>query len=142
MFAIQSLDIVLGLVGGLSSILWGFLFFLLGGYEQFKLSNSLIGYVYPISPTGGPGGEFNSEPENENEAKHSMMRSIADRKKYFYNYHEYIWAMLLSCFCICCCKKIGYCKRRSNRLKRHREATERLNKEIDIVTLLYVQRVT
>ena len=45
---------VLGLVGGLGSILWGTLFFLFGGYEEFKLNNSLIGHVYPISPTGGP----------------------------------------------------------------------------------------
>lgn len=48
--AVQSLDIVLGLVGGLSSILWGTLYLVFGGYEQFKLQNSLIGHVYPVSP--------------------------------------------------------------------------------------------
>ena len=49
-FAIHSLDIVLGLVGGLSSIIWGTLYLIFGGYEQFKLENSLIGVVYATQP--------------------------------------------------------------------------------------------
>ena len=49
-WAINSLDKVLGLVGGLSGIVWGFLSLVLGGYESFKLENSLIGSVYPTCP--------------------------------------------------------------------------------------------
>ena len=46
----QSLDIVLGLVGGLSGIIWSVLALILGTYETFKLENSLIGAVFPTSP--------------------------------------------------------------------------------------------
>ena len=44
--------------------------------------------------------------------------------------------------CICCCFKRRNCvKRRADRLKRHNDASDKLKNEIDIVKLLYVQRV-
>ena len=49
-WAVQSIDIVLGLVGGLSGIVWSLLAMLTAGYETFKFENSLIGAVYPTSP--------------------------------------------------------------------------------------------
>ena len=58
---------MLGLVGGLSGILWSGLFLVFGGYESFKLDNSLIGAVYPTSPTNGD--EVHSEHESESSAK-------------------------------------------------------------------------
>ena len=42
-----SLDILLGVVGGLSSIVWGFFALIFNGYEEFKLQNSLISNIYP-----------------------------------------------------------------------------------------------
>jgi len=53
-WSIASLDIVLGLVGGLSGIVWGLLALVLGSYETFKFENSLIGAVYPTSPQDPP----------------------------------------------------------------------------------------
>ena len=47
---IYSLDYLLGLVGGLSSIVWGFLLIVFGSYESFKLENSLIGQIYETRP--------------------------------------------------------------------------------------------
>jgi len=99
-----SLDIVLGLVGGLSGIVWGVLNLVFGGYETFKLENSLIGAVYPTSPqdfSDGHGGEL---PLDANKAKKQMMRTVAERGKYFYNYSEYLTTSLLGCFC-CCFKR-------------------------------------
>ena len=49
-WAYESLDIVLGLVGGLAGVVWAILSYLLGDYEQFKYENSLIGKIYPTSP--------------------------------------------------------------------------------------------
>jgi len=63
-WSINSLDLVLGLVGGLSGIVWGFLLLVFGGYESFKLENSLIGSVYPTSPQDDVVG-----PESERKAK-------------------------------------------------------------------------
>ena len=134
-WAINSLDLVLGLVGGLSGILWSGLFLVFGGYETFKLENSLIGAVYPTSPN-------NNEPcESEQEAKHEMMKTVAERGKYFYNYSEYLLACFIKTFCSCCCRSTNCYKRRQKRLERHQEASERLNNEIDIIKLLYVQRL-
>ena len=47
--AIKSVDVILGIVGGLSSIVWGFLYIVMGGYQEFKLENSLIGTTFPTS---------------------------------------------------------------------------------------------
>ena len=87
---IDSLDLVLALVGGLSGILWSGLLLFFGGYELFKLENSLIGAVYPTSPSNDD--EANSEHATESAAKHSMMKMVAERGKYFYNYSEYLLA--------------------------------------------------
>ena len=46
----QSLDTVLGVVGGFVGLIWSSLNLVLGGYEAFKLENSLIGAIYPTSP--------------------------------------------------------------------------------------------
>ena len=49
-WSINSLDLVLGVIGGLSGIVWAVLSMVLGGYEAFKYQNSLIGAVYPTAP--------------------------------------------------------------------------------------------
>ena len=49
-WSIASIDIILGLVGGVSGILWTGLAMLLSPYETFKFNNSLIGMVYPTAP--------------------------------------------------------------------------------------------
>ena len=52
-WSINSLDLVLGVIGGLSSIVWAVLAMALSGYEAFKFQNSLIGAVYPTAPSIG-----------------------------------------------------------------------------------------
>ena len=49
-WSINSLDIVLGLVGGLAGIVWGLMALVFGPYEAFKLENSMISAVYPTAP--------------------------------------------------------------------------------------------
>ena len=75
-------------------------------------------------------------------AQQSMMRKVASRGKYFYYYSEYLLMCFLRTFCCCLCSESRPCyRRRMDRLKRHEEACEKLDGEIDIVKLLYVQRV-
>ena len=139
-FAIQSLDIVLGLVGGLSSIIWGCLFLVFGGYETFKLENSLIGTVYATQPNLDTDQEP-LHPESEAQAKRHMMRMVVAQGKYFYNYSEYMMTKILKCLCNCCCKNKKWYKQRVEKLNRHTDTVELLNNEIDIVKLLQVQRI-
>ena len=49
-WAITSLDLILGLVGGFTSIIWLLLSIVIGPYEDFRFNNSLIGSIYPTSP--------------------------------------------------------------------------------------------
>ena len=49
-WSINSFDLILGLVGGFTAILWAISGFLIAPYEEFKFQNSLAGCVYPTSP--------------------------------------------------------------------------------------------
>ena len=71
------------------------------------------------------------------------MQVVAERGKYFYGYTDYLVSSLLRTFCGCCCSKNSdsWYSRRVQKLERHEVASERLANEIDIVKLLYLQRV-
>ena len=98
-FSVNSLDIVLGLVGGLSGIVWGTLFLVFGNYESFKFENSLIGAVYPTAPSDD--GEGHEGPSSEPQAKKAMMRQVSERRKYWYTYFEYMSTNFMTACCCC-----------------------------------------
>ena len=117
---------------------------LFGGYETFKLENSLIGSVYPTSPGGGDDNTSDANIESEQMARQALMQVIAERGKYFYGYTDYLVSSLARSFCSCCCAKRGpssWYARRMVKLDRHEKASERLAQEIDIVKQLYLQRI-
>ena len=74
--AIASLDLVLGLVGGLSGIIWGVLALVFGGYESFKFENSLIASIYPTSPQDFSDVDGSDIPSDERKAKLAMMQTV------------------------------------------------------------------
>ena len=45
-WSVNSLDIVLGLIGGFVGLIWDLLGYSLGGYESFKFSTALISEIY------------------------------------------------------------------------------------------------
>ena len=142
-WAYESLDLVLGLVGGLAGVVWSVLNYLLGDYEQFKYENSLIGKIYPTSPKvqDDDGDDNGNKLNDEREAKDAMLRIVAERGKYFYNYSEYWFAGFLRFFCSCCCKNKPWYKRQMEKMERHEAASEKLSEEIDIIKFIYVLRV-
>ena len=76
----DSLDLILGLLGGYSAILWGVVAYSLGGYESFKFNNSIIGAIYSASPGGGeddPAGDLR-------EAKDEMRHEVENQGRFFY----------------------------------------------------------
>ena len=137
---IKSIDLALATFGGLSTIVWASLAVVLGNYETFKFENSLISRIYPTSPQDLDNGNDDMQP-NERKAKHTMMKTVAERGRYWYGYSEYLCTSFLSSCCCCLCKKSPWYNRRLDRLKRHQEAAHKLVDEIDIVKLLYVQRI-
>ena len=64
-WSVNSLDIVLGLVGGFVGLIWGVCSFVLGSYEAFKLENSLIGAFYPTSPQGRHDSDDSSKKSDD-----------------------------------------------------------------------------
>ena len=73
-WSVQSLDIVLGLVGGVSGVVWAVFAFTIDDFESFRFENALIGSIYPTSPFEGnledPANPSTSTVNTENEAKH------------------------------------------------------------------------
>ena len=136
-FSINSLDITLGLVGGLSGIIWAIMELVAGGYESFTFENSMIGSIYPTSPQDF---DMDTGSTNENKAKRAMMRTVAERGKYYYNYGEFVLFSFLRSYC-CCFTKGERCQKRMKRLERHEEACEKLMDELDVVKLVYVNRI-
>ena len=116
---------MLGLVGGVSAILWATLSALMGHYERFKLANSLIGSIYPTGP-------FPPAPQSEQAAFRSLLKTVSARGKYFYSYSEFALASLLSGW-LCCrgrCWADRTCfRRRHARLLRHRRAAQMASTE-------------
>ena len=117
-WSIKSLDLVLAAVGGLSAIVWSSLAMVLGGYETFKFENSLISRIYPTSPQDLDNSD-DDMPPNERKAKHTMMKTVTERGRYWYGYPEYLCTSFLSSCCCCLCKKSPWYNRRLDRLRRH-----------------------
>ena len=83
-WALNSLDNVLGLVGGFTGLLWSVLSFVMGSFETFRLENQLIGSAYSIAPAQGE-----ETPRSEKQANHTMMSAVAESGPYNYGPWEH-----------------------------------------------------
>lgn len=132
-------------MGGVSGVVWAIFGFFIGDFESFKYENALIGSIYPTSPFGdNPEDSANpsaSSSNSDKEAKHEMMRTVAERGKYFYSYFESRITSFLNLFCSCCLKNKAWFKRRLQKQQRHQKASDMLSDEIDIVKFIYVLRI-
>ena len=131
--AVKSLDIVLGLVGGLSGIIWGFLSLCLDSYSSFALQTTMVKSLYTATAP-------KSDDDDPVAPRDAVVSAIADSSKpYSYSYLEYVLAKFLDSICGLCLRNIKFCQKcfqkRSERLYRHYKASERLEEEIDVVKL-------
>lgn len=110
-WSIDSLDIILGLVGGFTSIIWSLLGFIMAPYEQFRYHVTLIRSLYSTSS-----GHRKAERLRANTyraAKEHMESTISeDTDKFSYTFTSYWVTWLVSaCFPCCLCQKMGCCMR-------------------------------
>ena len=85
----NSLDDALGVIGGLSSVFWGILGWLLGGYESFKAQMFHIGGLYgSVKKTKG-------EISNSSDAKEAALKAVATRSYIDMFYFEYKLGLLM-----------------------------------------------
>ena len=72
-----------------------------------------------------------------------MLHTVADRGRYFYNYSSYFPAYVLREYCCCSCLRKTKCyRKRVKKLERHEAAMDKLGKEVDIVQMLKVLRIS
>ena len=136
-FSIESLDVMLGLIGGYTALLWGVLGYCMNGYEGFKYNNSVIGAIYNAYPTGGPGKE---PAASFDEAAEFMERDVQTGGKFDYGYMEYWRAWVLS-ICCCCCRSCRCCKTSIKRFENYEDAREKFKDELDVTRILNAVRM-
>ena len=145
-WSIQSLDLILGLVGGISSIIWSIFGMAISPYEAFKFQASLIGSIYPTSPQPDDDGQDEDgfdEIGSSKEAHKVLYTTVIERGKFYYNYGEYIWTWFLASVCCCCInKKSKWWRVREFKYNRYQKAVEQLQEEIDIQKHVSTQRLT
>ena len=133
-YKVDSLDVLLGLVGGFASIVAGAMQLILGDYEDFRFKNSLIRHTYRTVPQRDSDGIDGAKT-----AKNAIIKSVASKSKYWYSYYEYLYDSLIKLCCCCKCTKNRVCfKKRMRKLERHQDACEKLDKELDVVKFLKV----
>ena len=125
---------MLGIVGGLVAIIVTTLQWTLGNFETFRLQNSLIRHFYWVSP------QKNLEPKSEFDAKKSFLSTMTKRDKYWYNYHEFLFARCLR-NCFCCCRSMSCSRKKLSRFDRHNNAVKLLKSELDIVDIIKTHRL-
>ena len=69
-----------------------------------------------------------------------MIKTVAERGKYVYNYVESRTTAFLNLFCKCCLKNKLWFKQRMERLEQHKKASQMLADEVDIVKFIYILR--
>ena len=96
----QSLDVTLGLVGGIVSIVWLMLETSISPYESFKFKQSLIKSVYPTAPKLD---ELDQDDDaSRGKANKQLEQTISKRGLFRYTYWDYNFTWFLKTFCCCC----------------------------------------
>ena len=62
---VNSLDLVLGLVGGFVGLIWVSLSIVCKNYQEFKQTNSLISSVYPTAPASQGDGSDGQQHDKD-----------------------------------------------------------------------------
>ena len=99
-WSMQSLDVTLGLVGGIVSIVWLMLETSISPYESFKFKQSLIKSVYPTAPKLD---ELDQDDDaSRGKANKQLEQTISNRGLFRYTYWDYNFTWFLKTFCCCC----------------------------------------
>ena len=130
-WSINSLDLILGLVGGFTAMIWASLGFVIQPYEDFKFNNSLVGSIYPTSPQRD---EDEAPIADEKEANEALEGTVVERGKFYYTFSEYWFTKFVNKMCCCCVNKDSLrWKVRNFKFERYEKAVEKMNAEIDIL---------
>ena len=139
-YAVVSLDMILGMVGGITSVIWGMLAILISPYQDFALQQSLLGSIYPTSPQLD---EDRGGWANLKEATWALKQTVSERGQFTYTFWEYYGTWFFKTCCCCFLKKQKlWWRRREWRYNRYEDILERMNSEIDVLKFISAQRMT
>jgi hypothetical protein len=120
------------------ALVWGILFYFLGGYEDFRYHQELITEIY--STTDAERMRADTDPQNYDEARTDLKKSLETKLRYDYTYLEFLASRFLCC---CLCFRSRKCfKRRIKAHQRYQLALEQLNKETDFFSFLKLMRMS
>ena len=83
-------DLILGLVGGFTSLIWAFLGCMIQPFEDFKFQSTLIGEMYSTSPQPDQYDRKNpSNPEIQTPeaARNHLFNTVIEKGKFYYPYY-------------------------------------------------------
>ena len=134
------MDVLLGLVGGVTSILWSMFGKFIAPYQNFENQAQLIRSIYPTLPKNKVENDVISSRE---EAHEVLEGTIIERDKFSYSFSEYFSTWLLkSYFCCCIRKSSNFWKLRQLKYERYGKAVSKMNNEVDILKHVSNQRVS
>ena len=134
-WTVRSLNLVLGQLGGYTSLIWMVTNFLMSGFEAHRFRTSLVSQIYLCTPEG-PDRDVSDTKEQSDIV---LKQTLGSKTVFHYPYREAWWMWLLST-CLCCFKNMQCYKRRKDRQKLFDDANARLNKELNLHTLLNTMR--
>ena len=116
-WTVKSLNLVLGQIGGYTSLLWMVITFVMSGYEAHKFRTSLIRHIYVATESGPEADPCSSRQQSEQVLK----STVSLQSKLDYNYMEAFITWLFTTLC-CCFRTQEWYQRRQNRQKLYGEA--------------------
>ena len=114
-----TLDVLLGLVGGVTSILWSAFGKIIAPYQNFESQAQLIRGIYPTQP------KINVEKEvsSREEAHEALVGTVIERDRFSYSFCEFFTTQLFKTFlCFCICKSSNFWKQRLFKYDRYKKA--------------------
>jgi len=147
-YTVDSLDILLGVIGGFSGLIWSIMGCCVGGYETFRQETEQLESFYSSDKNVKSAEIFAASPDHpENRDAHQqgngMLAKVKlefeGRQEYQYLYCDHFTAWLLSFF-ECFCKNSKCLRKRVDRLNFHNECVDLLTGETDIVNMVRTLR--
>ena len=119
-------------------MLWIIIRFLFDDYENFKLTNSLIGRVYACTPQG-PDAD---DAQTKDESQKKLIETLTTDSNCWYKYREFALAKLLNSAICCCCLRYQWHRNRTQRYEIFVKARKRLVQELSLHHFLRTMRLT
>ena len=131
----DTIENALAFLGGFNAMLYVFIQFIIGGYQEFRFKKSIARTFYTAS-NHVPQLDKESHGDGSNK---DFFKSLQARPQVTLRYFDSLVAKLVRYFC-CCKRNTDWFKEKQKKLEAHDEAHRRINNEIDLLNILTLLR--